>query len=326
MRAELLALVHELKHLRQDGVETIYLGDDTLSQLREAVARYREKYPSAAAPASAPAGSGAATSAPVSLPPEQRATAADLKAHWTPTNDPMETAKKEREAANDTKGEIAPIPPPPKVALPTKGTKEERWKRLRELVLGDLICQEHVRDGKQIVFGVGSVDASIFFCGEAPGAEEENQGEPFVGPAGQLLTKIIQAMGLSRQTVYIGNIMNWRPEMPTPFGNRPPTPEEMAYCLPYLKAQLAVVQPKVIVALGKTAVDGFLGPDPKRRMGQIRGQWTEFEGIPLIPTFHPSYLLRNNTKATKRQVWEDMLEVMRRLEMPISQKQQGFFL
>ncbi len=100
----------------------------------------------------------------------------------------------------------------------------------------------------------------------------------------------------------------------------------MAYCLPFLRAQVEVVQPKVIVALGKTAVDGLLGPDPKRRMGRIRGQWAEFAGIPLIPTFHPSYLLRNNNNRTKRAVWEDLLQVMERLEMPVSEKQRGYFL
>jgi len=119
--------------------------------------------------------------------------------------------------------------------------------------------------------------------------------------------------------------MNWRPAMPTAFGNRPPTADEMAYCLPYLRAQVAVVQPKVIVALGKTAVDGLLGPDPARRMGRIRGEWHTFADIPLIPTFHPSYLLRNNNNRTKRQVWEDMLKVMEHLKMPISEKQRGFF-
>jgi len=120
--------------------------------------------------------------------------------------------------------------------------------------------------------------------------------------------------------------MNYRPPMPTPVGNRPPEKEEMAYCLPYLLAQLDIVRPKAIVALGATAMDGLLGPDPKRRITRVRGQWVEFNGIPLLPTFHPSYLLRNQTLATKRLVWEDMLAVMERLGMPVSDKQRGFFL
>lgn len=217
------------------------------------------------------------------------------------------------------------MPAPPGIAL-AEGTPQEQWEALRRQVLADTWCQSQVKPGKQVVFGVGSPEARIFFCGEAPGAEEEVQGEPFVGPAGQLLTRIIGAMGLKRSDVYIGNIMNYRPPLPGPVGNRPPAPVEMAYCLPYLIAQLKVVRPEVIVALGKTAVDGLLGVDPSRRMTRIRGQWTEFEGIPLIPTFHPSYLLRNKSLQTKRQVWEDMLAVMERLEMPVSGKQRGYFL
>jgi DNA polymerase len=196
---------------------------------------------------------------------------------------------------------------------------------LRERVLGCPVCNEHVRPGRKLVFGVGTPEAEIFFCGEGPGADEEKQGEPFVGPAGQLLTKIIQAMGLSREAVYIGNVMKWRPEMPQEWGNREPTPSEVAFSLPFLRAQLAIVRPKVIVALGKTAVNGLLGPDPARRMTRFRGQWQTFDGVALMPTFHPSYLLRNSSAAVKRQVWEDMLAVMERIGMPISEKQRGFF-
>src|SRR5207237_197134 len=136
--------------------------------------------------------------------------------------------------------------------------KATRWNALRELVRNDAICRARVRPGKQVVLGVGSLDAKIMFVGEAPGAEEEVQGEPFVGPAGQLLTKMILAMGLKREDVYIGNIMNWRPDLPTvgnapQVGNRPPTEEEMRYCLPYLRAQIEIVQPALLVALGSTA-------------------------------------------------------------------------
>lgn len=216
------------------------------------------------------------------------------------------------------------MPPPPAVEIPD-GSKRERLRFLRALVESDPWCRSQVKPGKQVVFGVGSPEARIFFCGEAPGAEEEIQGEPFVGPAGRLLTRIIQTMGLQREAVYIGNIMNYRPPMPGPVGNRPPTVCEMQYCLPFLKAQVDIVEPDVIVALGKTAVDGLLGPDPKRRMGAIRGQWMDFRGVPLMPTYHPSYLLRNTALAAKRQVWEDLLAVMERLGMDISERQRGYF-
>lgn len=212
-----------------------------------------------------------------------------------------------------------------KIILP-ESNKNEQYKWLQQKVLNCPICNKHVKPGKHIVFGIGNLNADIFFCGEAPGADEEIQGLPFVGRAGQLLTKIIQAMNLQRDDVYIANIMNWRPEMPTDVGNRPPTQEEMECCLPYLLAQIDIVQPKAIVALGATAVNGLLGKDPSRRMHDIRGKWMTFHNIPLIATFHPSYLLRNNTNTTKRLVWEDMLSVMKKTKLPITEKQQNYFL
>ncbi|MDR2435993.1 MAG: uracil-DNA glycosylase, partial [Puniceicoccales bacterium] len=179
------------------------------------------------------------------------------------------------------------------VALPPEGDKAFKYNWLREKVSNCPICQQHVKPGKKIVFGVGNLDADIFFCGEAPGADEEIVGEPFVGRAGQLLTKMIAAMGLSRADVYIGNIMNWRPEMASSSGNRPPTGEEIQFCLPYLVAQIEIIRPKAIVALGATAANGLLGHDASRLMKDIRGKWFEFHGAPLMVTFHPSYLLRN---------------------------------
>ena len=160
-----------------------------------------------------------------------------------------------------------PIPKEPPVIKVADGDAITRMNALHQQVMDCPICNEHLSKHGKIVFGTGTVDANIFFCGEAPGADEEKAGEPFVGPAGKLLTKIIQAMGLSRDEVYIGNILKWRPEHKKSFGNRPPTVEEMNFCLPYLKAQIEIVQPKVIVALGNTAVTGLLGPDPKRRLG-----------------------------------------------------------
>ncbi len=217
------------------------------------------------------------------------------------------------------------FPENPPVMLPNVD-KISQYNWLKNRVLNCPVCNQHVRPGKKVVFGVGNLDADIFFCGEAPGADEEIQGIPFVGRAGQLLTKIILAMGLTRDQVYIGNIMNWRPELNSTSGNRPPTQEEMNFCLPYLKAQLEIVQPKVIVALGATAVNGLFGYDPSRRMKDIRGNWIKFGNTPCMVTFHPSYLLRNNTLKTKRVVWEDMLQVMEKTNLPISEKQRNFFL
>jgi DNA polymerase len=228
------------------------------------------------------------------------------------------------------------LPPPPVFTLP-EGDKATRWAWLRDRVLGDPVCRAHVRPGRKVVFGVGSIAAQIMFVGEAPGADEEVQGEPFVGPAGQLLTKMIQAMGLPREQVYIGNIMNWRPELPPgadgrQYGNREPTEEEMAYCLPYLRAQIDVIAPAILVALGSTASKGLLGMRAFKTLGEVRGRWHEYCGRPLMVTYHPSYLLRKETESklgerrAKRAAWEDYLLVMERAGLPISPKQRGFFL
>jgi len=224
----------------------------------------------------------------------------------------------------------APVAAPPVVVLP-EGDKQSRWSALLERVTGDPVCRSKVRPGKKVVLGVGSLDASIMFIGEAPGAEEEVQGEPFVGPAGQLLTRMISGMGLSRADVYIGNIMNWRPDLPAgpdgvQSGNRPPTEAEMAQCLPYIRAQMEIVGPRVLVALGTTAAKGLLGFRAFGALGEVRGRWHDYGGRPLMVTYHPSYILRNPTNRSKRLIWEDLLKVMERTGMPISDKQRGFFL
>ena len=163
------------------------------------------------------------------------------------------------------------------------------------------------------------------FVGEAPGADEDNAGEPFVGKAGQLLTKIIETMGLARDQVYIANILKCRPDTPGKrFGNRPPTSEEMATASPWLHRQIEFIQPKIIVALGKTAVEGLL--EQQVAITRFRGSWQTYRGIPLMPTFHPAYLLRNQALTEKRKIWEDMLAVMEKAALPISDKQRGYFL
>lgn len=186
-------------------------------------------------------------------------------------------------------------------------------------------CEHLAAFRTQTVFGVGNPDADLMFVGEAPGADEDRMGEPFVGRAGELLTRIIGAMGLSRGDVYIANVLKCRPDMPKGApGNRPPTPLEMQRCLPYLREQIAIIQPRVLVALGKTAMQGLVGTDEP--MGAMRGRWFDFAGIPLLPTYHPSYLLRNGSNTEKRKVWEDMLLVMEKLGLPVSAKQRGYFL
>ena len=205
------------------------------------------------------------------------------------------------------------------------GSKAERLAALRGPVLACTLCPHLVKSRTQVVFGVGNPDAELMFVGEAPGEDEDLQGEPFVGKAGQLLTKIISAMGFTREDVYIGNVLKCRPDMPPgDSGNRKPKPAEMATCLPYLRQQIDIIQPRALVALGATAMEGLLGATEP--MAKLRGRWHDFHGIPLMATYHPAYLLRNQSLTEKRKVWEDMLLVLERLGQPISEKQRGFFL
>ena len=202
--------------------------------------------------------------------------------------------------------------------------KADAITALRQQVLACVKCAHLAKSRKNVVFGVGNVDAELMFVGEAPGADEDTQGEPFVGAAGQLLTKIIQAMGLTRQSVYIANILKCRPDTPgQAYGNRKPTPDEMRTCIPHLEAQIDLINPKVMVALGGTATEGLLGLGG---IMKLRGNWQTYRGIPVMPTYHPSYLLRNQAPPEKRRVWEDMMQVMEKLGMPISEKQRGYFL
>lgn len=210
----------------------------------------------------------------------------------------------------------------------TSGEKARRLSALRGPVLVCTQCAHLVKSREQVVFGVGNPEAELMFVGEAPGADEDLVGEPFVGRAGQLLTKIIEAMNFRRQDVYIANILKCRPDTPPgASGNRKPTHEEMNVCKPYLIQQIEIIQPKIIVALGATAVEGLLGMD-KAGITKMRGTWKEFHDIPLMPTFHPSFLLRptGEQNANKRLVWEDMLAVLEKLGHPITPKQQGYFL
>lgn len=156
----------------------------------------------------------------------------------------------------------------------------------------------------QVVFGVGNPNARVVFVGEAPGAEEDRQGEPFVGRAGQLLNAMLRACGLSRREVYIANIVKCRPP-----GNRDPQDDEAAACLPFLKRQLALIKPEIIVLLGRVAARHLLGITAP--ISSYRGSWRRWEGVDVLPTFHPAYLLRN--PQAKRDAWEDLKQLLVRL-------------
>ena len=202
---------------------------------------------------------------------------------------------------------VSPALPPLAAGENLSADRQDRtadMPRVRE-ELGDCVrCKLH-RYRTQIVFGTGSLNADLMFVGEAPGADEDAQGIPFVGRAGQLLTRIIESIGLTREQVYIANIIKCRPPE-----NRNPEPDEIARCSPFLLRQISVVQPKIICALGKFAAQTLL--NTQTPISQLRGKFFDGFGAKIIPTFHPSYLLRN--VAAKREVWDDMKAIRRRLE------------
>jgi DNA polymerase len=200
--------------------------------------------------------------------------------------------------------EHAPTPPAPLdvgEAVRVFLSGDEALRALREDIGADCSrCKLHTLGRKQIVFGVGNPEADLMFVGEAPGADEDIQGEPFVGRAGQLLTKIIEAIGLTRNDVYIANVIKCRPPQ-----NRNPEPDEVEQCEPFLFRQIDAIKPKVIVALGKFAAQSLLKTnDPITR---LRGREFKYRDAILMPTYHPAYLLRN--PSAKRDVWEDMKRV-----------------
>jgi uracil-DNA glycosylase len=189
------------------------------------------------------------------------------------------------------------LPAAPAPSRPTlEGVREELGECTR--------CKLHAHR-TQIVFGVGNPSARLVFVGEAPGADEDAQGEPFVGRAGQLLTKIIEAMGMRREDVYICNIIKCRPP-----NNRTPEADEIVACQPFLLQQLLAIDPKYICALGGPATQTLL--QTKEPISRLRGRFHDFHGIPLLPTFHPAFLLRNPSE--KKTVWEDMKFLLRHMQ------------
>lgn len=204
--------------------------------------------------------------------------------------------------------ERAPSPPQPPVeqtAPPAPAaaegalSKAEAIEQLRKEVEGCMRCDLH-RTRMNLVFGSGNPNADLMFVGEAPGEEEDKQGEPFVGKAGQLLTKMIEAIGMKRSDVYICNILKSRPP-----GNRAPMPHEVAACLPFLKKQIRIIRPRILCALGATAAKTLLGTT--QPIGALRGRFFDYESGKLLPTFHPSYLLRSPWE--KAKAWEDLKKV-----------------
>ena len=237
----------------------------------------------------------------------RRATNTAVEVPATPDSEPMPKSKAISVPAIVEEDMFA-APPTPE----SKATDPAQAFRLIREDLGDCTrCVLHKQGRKQIVFGVGDPHAELMFIGEAPGADEDQQGEPFVGRAGQLLNNMIKAMGIRREDVYIANIIKCRPP-----GNRTPEREECETCSPFLMRQIAAIQPKVIVALGAVAAKTLLAINAP--MMELRGHWYDFRGTKLAVTYHPAFLLRDPRQ--KKETWKDLQMVMKYLGMPVPSK------
>ena len=221
--------------------------------------------------------------------------------------------------------EPAPEPPAPAAEAEPEMSVEQKLEYLRQRAADWKPARRLGTLRDTMVFAVGNPRARLMLVGEAPGYEEERQVEPFVGPAGQLLTRILGAMGLQGSDVYISNVCKFRPSMGENQGtaSRAPSPEELAACLPLIMAEIRAIQPACIVCLGGSSAKGLLGM--QQGVNALRGRWMECQGVPVRVTYHPSYLLRNEALSARRALWEDMLEVMERLGMPVSEKQRNYF-
>jgi DNA polymerase len=193
---------------------------------------------------------------------------------------------------------------------------------------GAIVCQRCpalAAARSQVVFGQGNPEAALMIVGEAPGAEEDQEGRPFAGEAGELLEKMLKAMGLLMGDVYATSVLKCHPFVAgEPGAVRSPQSEELERCLPYLAAQISIVRPKVIVAMGAGAMHALFGG--RTPMGGLRSRWHEVQGVPVMPTFHPRYLLRNDDVRERRKVWEDLMQVMERLGLEVTARHRSFFL
>ena len=300
-------LLEELKRQKAAGVRRVSITADSLAALKALAGT-----PAAPAVASAPA---PAKAAPVPAPARPAA---------TPSTAPVRPVAPVAAAAPKPAVAVptAPIPDAPIFTL-AAGTKAERMQALRQLVEACAETKKHLVAPQRPLLGHGSLDAKVVFVGEAPTIGEMEAGQAFAGESGELLQKILSAAAINQADCYFAPVMVWRPEPPTQYGKRPPTARELAFNLPYLRAQIDVISPRVVVALGAQAFEALHGRTPT--ITQARGQWFDLGGVPLLATFHPNYLLHSPSASAKRTVWEDFLLLMEKLGLPISEKQRGFF-
>lgn len=289
-------LLEELRRQKAAGVRRVSVTADSLAALK------------------ALAGTPAAPSA-VATPSPAKPSAAPSPVPVRPAV-PVAAAPKAAAAA------VSPIADAPVFTL-AAGTKAERMQALRQIIDACAETKKHLVAPQRPLLGHGSLDAKVVFVGEAPTIVEMEAGQAFAGEAGELLQKILAAAAISPADCYFVPVMVWRPEPPTQYGKRPPTARELAFNLPYLRAQIDVVAPRAVVALGAQAFEALHGRTPS--ITQARGRWFDLGGVPLLPTFHPNYLLHTPSASAKRTVWEDFLLLMEKLGLPVSEKQRTFF-
>ena len=295
-------LLEELKRQKSLGVRRVSVSDASLAALKAMVGPAIPAASASVSPVARPAPAASVVSSPSVAPVRPAA--------------PVSAPKPAAAAVTP------PIPDPPVFALPA-GTKAERLQALRDLVDACAETKKHLVAPQRPLLGHGSLDARIVFVGEAPTIVEMEAGRAFAGESGELLQKILSAAAIKTDDCYFAPVMVWRPEQPTQYGKRPPTARELAFNLPYLRAQIDIVGPRVVVALGAHAFEALHGRSPT--ITQARGQWFELGGLPMLATFHPNYLLHTPSASAKRTVWEDFLLLMEKLGLPVSDKQRGFF-
>ena len=300
MSSSAAPLIDYLRELEGRGEKYISVDDDARKILREFYLRARN---GTVASASAVSPNKAAGVKPVAA---KTADVAELSAE-TPH---VETQQHDAAAADGLQASGSSA----KEKIASLKRQVAKWPAV--LALADL--------RKTMVFSVGNPEADIMLVGESPGYDEERLGEPFVGKAGQKLDGILKAMGVERNNTYITNIVKFRPAMPNQTtNNRQPTSEELAAFMPFIQEEIKVVAPKVIIALGGTAAQALLASEES--VVNMRGEFHDCDGVTLRVTYHPSYILHNEATSEKRKIWEDMLAVMDLLQMPVSEKQRGYF-
>lgn len=297
MSLDLEVIANELMRLQRDGIDRVFVEDQTLNQLNSAKER-------------------------IKLCQSDEESDVDPSAIVTNRDD---TRVSTQIKGGTAKLKSVQFPKAPVIQLNRNDDTRAQMASIGKMLYADEVCLSQLKEAEKIVLGSGSTQADILFCGEAPGIDEASSGEPFTGKAGDLLSKIIATMGLSRKSTYLTYVMKWRPLHNNSYGERPSTVEEIAYCLPYIKAQLDIIQPKVIVALGNAAARALTEDNLEQSFSHVRGTWSSYNDIPVMITFQPSYLLRNNTLKTKRLAWEDMLQVMEKCGLRVSEEQRTYF-